>query len=68
MHKNLTSAFIATSIVSVAMLQGCATKIKATSTSNPAPSEAFSSFGRVELRPVVFKDGYRGDSAGLAKI
>lgn len=49
-------------------LQGCATKIKASSTQNPPPKEAFSGFSRIELRTVVFKQGVAGDAAGLAKI
>jgi hypothetical protein len=50
------------------MLQGCATKIKATSTDNPPPAKAFSAYSRIEVKPVVFKEGYQGDHAGLAKI
>ena len=68
MNRNLTSALLASSIVSVALLQGCATNIKASSTANPAPAEAFAGFGRIEVRPAVFKSGYKGDAAGLAKI
>ncbi len=68
MNKNFTSALVASSIVSVALLQGCATTIKASSTTNPPPAEAFSAYGRIEVRPVVFKSGYMGNSAGLAKI
>jgi hypothetical protein len=50
------------------MLQGCATNIKATSTDNPPPAKAFSAYSRIEVKPVVFKEGYHGDQAGLAKI
>jgi hypothetical protein len=55
-------------IAGAALTQGCATKIKASSTANPPPSAAFSSYGRIELRPTVFRDGAKGDTAGLAKI
>lgn len=68
MNKHLTPALFASAVVSAAMLQGCATTIKASSTSNPAPAEAFSRFGRIELKPVVFKQGYSGDQSGLNKI
>ena len=68
MNKYLTSALVATTVVSAVMLQGCATSIKASSTSNPAPAEPFSHFGRIELKPVVFKAGYSGDQSGLIKI
>lgn len=57
--------FCAISLLSV---QGCATKIKASSTQNPAPKEAFFAFGRIELKTVVFKAGVTGDGSGLAKI
>ncbi len=67
-NKTLSVACVAAAAVSVVMLQGCATNIKASSTSNPAPAEAFSRFGRITLKPVVFKDGYSGDQAGLNKI
>ena len=55
-------------LLALTLLQGCATKIKASGAQNPAPTEAFSNFGRIEVKPVVFKSGYSGDYAGLAKI
>jgi hypothetical protein len=54
--------------IGFALLQGCATNIKASSTQNPPPKEAFSAFGKIELRTVVFKTGIAGDASGLAKI
>lgn len=59
---------LATSIAGLALLSGCATKIKASGVWNPPPAEAFSAYGRIEVKPVVFKAGYEGDAAGLAKI
>jgi hypothetical protein len=50
------------------MVGGCATSIKASSTQNPPPKEAFASYGRIEVKPVAFKAGYQSDAAGLAKI
>jgi len=55
-------------LISLILLQGCATSIKASTVQNPSPKEAFSAFGRIEIRPVKFKPGYSGDHAGLAKI
>ena len=49
-------------------MQGCATKIKASSTDNPPPAKPFSTYSRIDVRPVTFKTGYKGDAAGLAKI
>jgi hypothetical protein len=68
MNNKHHTVLLASAIVSVALLQGCATKIKASSTDNPPPSKAFSAYSRIEVKPVVFKDGYKGDAAGLARI
>jgi hypothetical protein len=64
----LTRMLMASSLLSLVLLQACATKVKATATNNPPPAEAFQAFGRIEVKPLVFKDGFKGDAAGLAKI
>jgi hypothetical protein len=67
--KNLrTIVLLGSLLASLMLLQGCATKIKASSSQNPPPAEAFAAYGRIEVKPVVFKEGYKGDFAGLAKI
>lgn len=43
----IATAFIAAS----ALMGGCATKIKASSNTNPPPAEKFSNFSRIEIRP-----------------
>ncbi|MEX0140537.1 hypothetical protein MRBLMS1_001327 [Massilia sp. LMS1-1-1.1] len=68
MQKVSKAVIVAGALLSVSMLQGCATSIKASSTQNPAPKEAFSSFGRIEVKPTVFAAGYAGNQAGMAKI
>ena len=68
MHKNISAVLVASALVSLTLLQGCATSIKASGTSNRAPSEAFAGFGRIYVQPVVFKDGYKGSAAALGKI
>lgn len=68
MHKVSKITILAGALLAVSMLQGCATAIKASSTRNPAPSEAFSSFGRIEVKPTVFVEGYKGNQAAMAKI
>ncbi|UQV47521.1 hypothetical protein KIV45_12170 [Janthinobacterium lividum] len=68
MYKASRTTILAGALLTVSMLQGCATPIKASSTQNPAPSEAFSSFGRIEVKPTVFAEGYKGNQAGMAKI
>ena len=55
-------------VLSIALLQGCATHIKASTKQNPAPTEAFSAFGQIELKPVAFRPGFDGDEKGLFKI
>jgi hypothetical protein len=68
MQKVSKAVILAGALLAVSMLQGCATRIKASSTHNPAPSEAFSSFGRIEVKPTVFAQGYQGNQAAMAKI
>jgi hypothetical protein len=68
MRTNLKVMTLVSVVFALAMLQGCATKIKASTTQNPAPAEAFSGYGRITVKPVVFKEGYKGDANGLAKI
>jgi hypothetical protein len=68
MNNKHRTVLLASAIASVALLQGCATSIKASSTANPPPAKPFSAYSRIEVKPVVFKDGYKGDMAGLAKI
>ena len=68
MNNKHRTVLLASAIASVALLQGCATRIKASSTANQPPAKPFSAYSRIEVKPVVFKDGYKGDVAGLAKI
>lgn len=68
MNNKRHTVLLASAIAGVALLQGCATNIKASSTSNPPPAKAFSAYSRIDVKPVVFKEGYKGDNAGLAKI
>ena len=68
MKKNRRLLLAASIVLALPLMSGCATKIKATAMTNPAPSEAFSGFGRIELKPVSFPAGYRGNPAALARI
>jgi hypothetical protein len=68
MNNHRRTVLLASAVLSVGMLQGCATRIKASSTDNPPPAVAFNSYSRIEVKPVVFKQGYQGDQGGLAKI
>jgi len=49
-------------------LPGCATRVKASAMTNPPPSEAFSAFSRIELKPVRVATGAGASPAGVAKI
>lgn len=55
-------------VAAIPLMQGCATRIKASSLTNPAPTEAFSNYGRIDVKPVVFAQGYKGNQAALNKI
>lgn len=58
----------ATVVAALPLLNGCATSIKASSSHNPAPATAFSSYGRIDVKPVAYAPGYKGNPAALAKI
>jgi hypothetical protein len=67
--NRFTKGLIATTFLAAAtLLTGCATNIKASSSTNPAPVEAFSAFGRIEVKPAMFAPGVNGNVAALAKI
>jgi hypothetical protein len=66
--KNRSVVLLASFVLATSLMQGCATKIKASATENPPPAVAFSHYGRIEVKPVVFREGYKGDYAGLARI
>jgi hypothetical protein len=68
MKNSRRALLVATALVALPLIQGCATSIKASSTNNPAPAAAFSQYGRLEVKPVAFKAGYKGNTAALAKI
>lgn len=68
MNKAYKSVLWVTGLLALSLVQGCATRVKASTTSNPAPMEAFSAFGRIEVKPAVFAEGYKGNLAGVAKI
>lgn len=42
---------------------GCASNVKASRTENPPPVEAYSNFGRIEIKPIVLAQKFRGQSA-----
>jgi len=58
----------ATVVVALPLMSGCATKIKASSSLNPAPATAFSTYGRIDIKPVAYAPGYKGNPAALGKI
>lgn len=68
MKSSRRALLIATALVSLPLIQGCATKIKASATSNPAPATAFSTYGRIDVKPVAYRPGYQGNPSALAKI
>ncbi|WP_374675236.1 hypothetical protein [Ideonella sp.] len=58
-------------VAAVAVTTGCASKVKATRTQNPPPTEAYGAFGRIEVKPIVLAPAFAGDDANqraMAKI
>lgn len=51
------------SIFLICTTSGCASKVKASRTVNPPPVEAYSNFGRIEVKPVVLAPEFRNQSA-----
>lgn len=58
---NFTSALPAL-LAFTLLVTGCAS-VKASRTDNPPPAEAYSNFGRIEIKPVVLAPEFRGQSA-----
>ncbi|MDR1994328.1 hypothetical protein [Azonexus sp.] len=58
----ITSALAGT-LVFALVVTGCASKVKASRTDNPPPIEAYSKFGRIEIKPVTLAPEFRGQSA-----
>lgn len=55
-------------LAATSFMQGCATSIKPSATQNPAPPEAFSAYGRIDIKPAVFRSGVSSSAGALAKI
>lgn len=69
MNQVVKGVLLVSSLVLVAAFtQGCATSIKASSSQNPPPAEAFNGFGRIQVKEAVFKAGAQGNLAALTKI
>ena len=69
MIKKAVKCFLVSAgLLALISLQGCATRVKASTTANPPPMEAFSAYGRIEVKRTMFAPNYRGNSAGLDKI
>jgi hypothetical protein len=59
---NLTST-LAGVLALTLVVSGCASNVRASRTDNPPPAEAYSKFGRIEIKPVVLAQEFRGQSA-----
>lgn len=65
------SALVLGLVATVALTTGCASKVKATRTQNPPPTEAYGAFGRIEVKPIVLAPAFADDGANqraMAKI
>lgn len=69
MNRFVRAILLASSMLAaVTLVQGCATKIHASSSQNPPPPEAFSAYGRIQVKPAVFAEGVSGNMGALGKI
>jgi hypothetical protein len=68
MNKLRKIAVLGVCIAALLAIQGCATRIRASETHNPSPPTAFSEYGRIQLKPVTFRAGYRGHEAARISI
>ncbi|HSI46676.1 MAG TPA: hypothetical protein VLA61_00230 [Ideonella sp.] len=70
MNRILTRRTLAACMVAMALplMHGCATSVKATAKQNPPPTEAFSSFGRIEIKPVRLAEGQKANPGTMDKI
>lgn len=68
MKKLINAALIIGAILAMPVIQGCASSVKASSTQNPPPAEAFQAYGRIEVRPTMFRAGYIGNEKAMKKI
>ena len=59
---NFTST-LAVALTLALAVTGCASNVKASRTDNPPPVEAYSKFGRIQIKPVVLAPEFRGQSA-----
>jgi len=65
------TSILAGALALTLIVTGCASKVKASRTDNPPPTEAYSEFGRIEVKPAVLAPQFRGQSANekaLVKI
>lgn len=68
MNKFVRNMLLAAMVLGTVLLQGCATRVKATLLQNPPPAEAFSSFARIQIKPVVAAEGKKINVKAMAKI
>ncbi|WP_431049740.1 hypothetical protein [Roseateles sp. L2-2] len=55
-------------LVTLAALQGCATRVTTTEKTNPPPAEAFAAFSRIEVLPIRLADGVTADTRPMARL
>jgi hypothetical protein len=68
MKTTRRTLLLAAGLAALTLVQGCATRVKSTSETNPPPAEAFKNFGRIEVKPVVFAPGVKGKHLGVERI
>lgn len=68
MSQFVRNMLLVAMVLGTVMLQGCATRVKASLLQNPPPAEAFSSFARIQIKPVVAAEGKKINVKAMTKI
>lgn len=61
--NHVRRAILPCAAAALLLLGGCANNMKATRTTNPPPREAYSNFGRIEVKPVTLAPKFANDGA-----
>jgi hypothetical protein len=68
MHGGRSALALAVLALSLAVLPGCATRVTVNATMNPPPTQAFSAFSRIELKPVRAAADSGASPEGVTRI
>lgn len=64
----LRAPLLLLAVTATLVLSGCANHIKATRTTNPPPVEAYSNYGRIEVKPATLAPKFAGNKGNVAAL